>query len=70
MLMEVWYTIKDKTDIKGDADIQIYVDGIASMQLQNLNAWVDVARAEIMDKYQPNKHDETAYLLQKNWNGI
>ena len=29
------------------ADIQIYVEGIASMQIQNLNTWVDVSRAEI-----------------------
>lgn len=28
------------------ADIQIYVEGITSMQIQNLNAWVDVARAD------------------------
>ena len=28
------------------ADIQIYVEGIASMQIQNLNAWVDVASFE------------------------
>ena len=40
------------------------VEGIASMQIQNLNAWVDVARAEIMEKYQPDEHDKTAYLLQ------
>lgn len=46
------------------ADIQIYVEGIASMQIQNLNAWVDVARAEIMEKYQPDEHDKNAYLLQ------
>lgn len=46
------------------ADIQIYVEGIASMQIQNLKAWVDVARAEIMEKYQPDEHDKTAYLLQ------
>ena len=45
-------------------DIQIYVEGIASMQIQNLNAQVDVARAEIMEKYQPDEHDKTAYLLQ------
>ena len=35
------------------ADIEIYVNGIATGQIQNLNAWVDVARAEIMEKYQP-----------------
>ena len=46
------------------ADIQIYVEGIAAMQIQNLNAWVDVARAEIMEKFQPGEHDQTAYLLQ------
>ena len=27
------------------ADIEIYVNGIAARQIQNLNAWVDVARA-------------------------
>ena len=50
--------------IKLLADIQIYVEGIASMQIQNLNAWVDVARAEIMEKYQPDEHDKNTYLLQ------
>lgn len=46
------------------ADIQIYVEGIASMQIQNLNTWVDVARAEIMEKYQTTEQDKTMYLLQ------
>ena len=46
------------------ADIQIYVEGIAAMQIQNLNAWVDVARSEIIEKYQPEENDKTAYLLQ------
>lgn len=46
------------------ADIEIYVNGIAAEQIQNLNAWVDVVRAEIMEKYQPGEHDSTAYLLQ------
>ena len=35
------------------ADIQIDVEGIAATQIQNLNTWVDVASAEIMEKYQP-----------------
>ena len=30
------------------ADIQIYVEGIAAMQIQNLNAGEEVARAEIV----------------------
>ena len=45
------------------ADIQI-CGRVASMQIQNLNAWVDVARAEIMEKYQPTEQDKTMYLLQ------
>lgn len=45
------------------ADIEIYVSGIATAQIQNLNAWVDVARAEIMEKYQPGEHDSTAAML-------
>ena len=46
------------------ADLQIYVEGIAAMQIQNLNAWVDVARAEIVEKYQPRENDRMTYLLQ------
>ncbi|MCI8548850.1 MAG: helix-turn-helix transcriptional regulator, partial [Bacilli bacterium] len=46
------------------ADIEIYVNGMAAVQIQNLNAWVDVTRAEIMEKYQPGEHDSTTYLLQ------
>ena len=40
------------------------MEGIAAIQIQNLNAWVDVARAEIVEKYQPEGNDRTAYLLQ------
>ncbi len=53
-----------KDFVKLLADIQIYVEGIATQQIHNLNAWVDVARAEIMEKYQPGEHDKTTYLLQ------
>lgn len=53
-----------KDFVKLLADIEIYVDGIATMQIQNLNACVDEARAEIMKKYQPDKQDTDAYLLQ------
>ena len=53
-----------KDFVKLLADIEIYVNGIATGQIQNLNAWVDVARAEIMEKYQPGEHDKTAYLLK------
>ena len=45
-------------------NIEIYVNGIAAGQIQNLNVLVDVVRAEIMEKYQPGEHDKTAYLLK------
>lgn len=45
------------------ADIKIYVDGIATMQIQNLNTWVDVAREEIIKTYNPDKSDSTFYTL-------
>ena len=46
------------------ADIQIYIEGIATMQIQSLNSWVNVARDEIIKKYQPNNHDNTLNILQ------
>ena len=53
-----------KDFVKLLADIEIYVNGIAAFQIQNLNAWADVVRAEIMEKYQLGEHDKTAYLLK------
>lgn len=53
-----------KDFVKLLADIEIYVDGIAAMQIQSLNAWVDVVRAEIMEKHHPDEQDKDAYLLQ------
>ncbi len=38
-----------KDFIKFLADIEIYVDGIATMQIQNLNALVDTVRHEIIE---------------------
>ena len=46
------------------ADIKIYVEDIATMQIQNLNTWVDAARDELIKKYQPDESDSTLYLLQ------
>lgn len=39
------------------SDIEIYVDRIASMQIKNLNATVDLVRQEILNKYHPAKDD-------------
>ena len=53
-----------KDFVKLLADIEIYLEGIAAMQIQNLNAWVDVVRAEIMKKYQPGGDNGTAAMLE------
>ncbi len=53
-----------KDFVKLLADIEIYVDGIASMQIQNLNTLVDMARIEIMDKHQPSGEEPYIRLLK------
>lgn len=49
--------------VKLMADIEIYVDGIAAMQIQTVNALVDIAQAEILEKYQPKPGDKTINSL-------
>ena len=44
------------------ADISIYVNGIAAMQIHNLNAWVEVVRSKIIKEYQPGEQDMDALL--------
>ena len=46
------------------ADMEIYVDGIAAMQIQNLNSMVDMARIEIEERYHPAKDDRYMQTLQ------
>ena len=46
-----------KDFIKFLADIEIYVDGIATMQIQNLNALVDTVRHKIIERYRPGEDD-------------
>lgn len=46
------------------ADIEIYVDNIAGMQIKNLNAWIDVVRAELIAKYDPDKDDPHLRVLE------
>jgi len=50
--------------IKFLADIEIYVDGIATMQIQNLNALVDTVRHEIIERYRPGEDDPYLKVLQ------
>ena len=53
-----------KDFIKFLADIEIYVDGIATMQIQNLNALVDTVRHEIIERYRPGEDDPRLKVLQ------
>ena len=46
------------------ADIEIYVDRVASMQVQSHNAYVDVVRQEIIDRYQPGEGDPHFRVLR------
>lgn len=53
-----------KDFIKLMADAEIYVDGIAAMQVENLNTYVDVVRHEIMERYRPGETDPYIRILQ------
>lgn len=44
------------------ADIDIYVNRVAAMQIHNLNAWVEAVRAKMIETYQPGETDIEAYL--------
>ncbi len=44
------------------ADISIYVNGLAAMQIHNLNAWVEVVRSKIIEDYQPGEQDMDVLL--------
>lgn len=53
-----------KDFIKFLVDIEIYVDGIATMQNQNLNALVDTVRHEIIERYRPGEDGLYLKVLQ------
>lgn len=45
-------------------DAEIYVDGIATMRFQDINATLKAVRTEIQQKYQPEEEDTTLKALQ------
>lgn len=45
------------------ADLEIYVDGVVSMQIRNLNTLLESARTAIIEKYHP-KEDNTLLTLK------
>lgn len=46
------------------ADIEIYVDNIAGMQIRNLNSLIDVARDEVIAKYNSSENDSHLRALE------
>jgi len=54
-------------------DIEIYVDRIASMQIDNLNGIMDLAREQILAKHNPDKNDlylrtlEVAHIAEDDY---
>lgn len=44
-------------------DINIYVNGLAAIQVHNLNAWVEAVRAKYLNKYQPGEQNMDTLLL-------
>ncbi len=53
-----------KDFIKFLTDIEVYVDRLASMQIQNLNSLVDTVRHEIIKRYHPGEDDPHLRILQ------
>lgn len=45
-------------------DAEIFVDGIATMRFQDINAALEAVRDEILQKYQPAEEDTTLKALQ------
>ncbi len=52
-----------KDFVKLLADIEIYVDGIASMQIQSLSAIINVARENIIQQYKADENDPHMRIL-------
>ena len=42
------------------ADMEIYVDGMVSMQIRNLNALLESVRTSIIEKYDPKEDNHPA----------
>ena len=56
--------IRDPAFMKLMADMEIFVDGIAQTQINNINSYVDVIRSEVINKYHPDKDDKHLAILE------
>ena len=65
--------IKNPDFIKLMTDTEIYVDGIATMQIKNMNDWLDAVRLQIIQQNNPQSNDlylkvlENAHLQEEEY---
>ena len=58
--------IKHPDFIKLMTDTEIYVDGIATMQIKNMNDWLDAVHLQIIQQRNPNKQDLYLQVLERS----
>ena len=58
--------IKHPDFIKLMADTEIYVDGIATMQIKNMNDWLDAVRLQIIQQKNPDANDLYLKVLESS----
>lgn len=56
--------IKHPHFLKLMADTEIYVDGIATLQIKNMNDWLDSVRLQIIQQHNPNSDDLYLKILE------
>ena len=47
-------------------DTEIYVDGIATMQIKNINDWLDAVRLQIIQQKNPDTNDLYLKVLESS----
>lgn len=47
-------------------DTEIYVDGIATMQIKNMNDWLDAVRLQIIQQKNPDANDLYLKVLESS----
>lgn len=65
--------VKHPDFIKLMADTEIYIDGIATMQIKNMNDWLDAIRLQIIQQNNPGANDlylkvlESAHIQEEEY---
>lgn len=56
--------IKHPMFLKLMADAEIYIDGIASMNIKSLNDWVNIMRRQVVQQHNPDTDDKYLRILE------